>query len=389
MGYVMLKKLCLFFSLLTLAACSGQRTTVGQDADEKRTDLFIVGYVFNPDRELDPDTIAAENLTHINYAFSNIEDGKLVEGFQYDAENYRHLQQLKTRNPDLKILTSVGGWTWSGQFSDMALTEESRQRFIDSALDFVRRHQLDGIDIDWEYPGLPGNDNIHRPEDGTNFTLLLRDLRAHLNELEQELNRPLLLTIATGGFPDFIAKSDIGNWQQHLDFINIMAYDFNFPADGRRIGHNAPLFAPEGDFMSGDQAVRDHMAAGVPAEKLVLGVPFYGRHWVNVEAGTAGLGGIGYTGEFPYGSTGYQNIAAHLVDQQGFERHWDSVGQVPWLWHAEQNIFVSYDDPESMAIKANYVRTQGLRGIMFWRYESDHNNDLLKAIYNNLKHSDL
>lgn len=385
----MLKKLCLLFSLIILAACSGQGKTVAQNISAKPADLFIIGYVFNPDQELDPDTIAAEKLTHINYAFSNIEDGKLVEGFQYDAENYRHLQQLKTRNPDLKILTSVGGWTWSGKFSDMALTDESRQRFIDSALDFVRRHQLDGIDIDWEYPGLPGNDNIHRPEDGTNFTLLLRDLRAQLNRLEQELDRPLLLTIATGGFPDFVTKSDIGNWQQYLDFINIMAYDYNFPTDGNRTGHNAPLFAPEGDLMSGDQAVRDHIAAGVPVEKLVLGVPFYGRHWVNVEAGSAGLGETGYTGDFPYGNTGYQHIAAHLVDQQGFERHWDAVAQVPWLWHAEQNIFVSYDDPESMAIKADYVRAQGLRGIMFWRYETDHNNDLLEAIYRNLKHSDL
>lgn len=380
----MLKHVCFFLSLILLAACSKQDPTSVGIPNENPFSPVIVGYVFNPDQKLDPDTIAAEKLTHINYAFSNIEDGKLVEGFQYDTENYQLLQTLKTRNPDLKILTSVGGWTWSGQFSDMALTGESRQRFIDSALDFVRRHQLDGVDIDWEYPGLPGDDNIHRPEDGTNFTLLLRDLRSQLDQLEQELQRPLLLTIATGGFPDFIAKSDIGNWQEYLDFINIMAYDYNFPTNGNRTGHNAPLFAPEGNVMSGDNAVRDHLAAGVPAGKLVLGVPFYGRHWIKVEPDNAGLGQVGYTGDFPYGDTGYRHIAANLVNQQGFERHWDPVGKVPWLWHEGERIFVSYDDPESMAAKANYVRDQGLRGIMFWRYETDHNNELLNTIHNTL-----
>ncbi|WP_111642911.1 glycoside hydrolase family 18 protein [Marinimicrobium alkaliphilum] len=381
----MLKRIFWVLMTVTLAACSGQEDALvaieEAPADHERV---IVGYIFNPDAQVDPDTIAAEKLTHINYAFSNIEDGELVEGFAYDEQNYRQLQTLKARNPDLKILTSVGGWTWSGGFSDMALTGETRQRFIDSALDFVRRHQLDGIDIDWEYPGLPGAGNVHRPEDGVNFTLLLRSLREQLDELEQELERPLLLTIASGGFPRFLEKSDIANWQRYLDFINIMAYDYNFPTDGNRTGHNAPLYAPEGDVMSADQAVRDHLAAGVPPEKLVLGVPFYGRHWVAVDPDSAGLGQVGHTGDFPYGDTGYRNLAENLIDQQGFERHWDPVGQVPWLWHEQERLFVSYDDPESMAIKAQYVRDQGLRGIMFWRYETDHNNELLKAIYAHL-----
>lgn len=381
----MLKRVGWIVVAVALVACSERdEAPVAIEEALAADERIIVGYIFNPDAELDPDSIAAEKLTHINYAFSNIEEGRLVEGFAYDEQNYEQLQTLKARNPDLKILTSVGGWTWSGGFSDMALTEESRQRFIDSALDFVRRHQLDGIDIDWEYPGLPGAGNVHRPEDGVNFTLLLRSLREQLDALEQKLERPLLLTIASGGFPRFLEKSDIANWQRYLDFINIMTYDYNFPTDGNRTGHNAPLYAPEGDVMSADQAVRDHLAAGVPPEKLVLGVPFYGRHWVEVEPGNAGMGQVGHTGDFPYGDTGYRNLAENLIDQQGFERHWDPIGQVPWLWNEDAQIFVSYDDPESMAIKARYVREQGLRGIMFWRYETDYNNELLNAIHDNL-----
>lgn len=349
----------------------------------QNSNKVIIGYVFSPDEKLDPDTIAAEKLTHINYAFSNIIDGKMVEGFAYDAENYRTLQTLKQRNPNLKILSSVGGWTWSGGFSDMALSAEARQQFIASALDFVRRHQLDGIDIDWEYPGLPGAGNPHRPEDGANFTLLLRDLRSQLDQLEKELQRPLLLTIASGGFARFIEMSDIGNWQKYLDFINIMAYDYNFPTDGNHTGHHAGLYTNPDDItsMSADAAVRDHLAAGVPAHKLVLGVAFYGRQWVNVHPENNGLYQVGYTGETGFGDNRYSNLAPSLVNKQGFVRYWDAVARAPWLWNAEQQIFISYDDAQSLREKSSYVLQHGLGGIMFWQYTSDYNNELLNTIY--------
>lgn len=351
------------------------------------SDKVIIGYVFSPDEKLDPNSIAAEKLTHINYAFSNIVDGKLVEGFEHDAENYRVLQELKQRNPDLKILTSVGGWTWSGGFSDMALTAESRQRFIDSALNFVRRHQLDGVDIDWEYPGLPGAGNPHRPEDGANFTLLLRDLRAQLDQLEQELGRSLLLTIASGGFPAFVEINEIGKWQEYLDFINIMAYDYNFPSDGNATGHHTALYSNPRDItgMSADAAVRDHLAAGVPAHKLVMGVAFYGRQWVNVHPENNGLYQMGYTGETTFGNNRYSNLAPNLVNKQGFVRYWDPVARAPWLWNAEQQIFISYDDPQSIRKKSEYVLQHGLSGIMFWQYTSDHQNELLTTIHNALQ----
>ncbi|HEY7883495.1 MAG TPA: glycoside hydrolase family 18 protein [Cellvibrionaceae bacterium] len=348
----------------------------------------IIGYVFEPENPLDPDTIAAEKLTHINYAFSNIKDGKLVEGFAFDADNYRLLQSLKKRNPELKILTSVGGWTWSGGFSDMVLTEQSRQRFIDSAIDFARRHQLDGIDLDWEYPGLAGAGNTHRPEDGENYTLLLRDLRAALDKLEQELGRPLLLTIASAGFPDFLHKSDMGNWQRYLDYINVMAYDNNFPSEGGTTGHHTALysFADDTSGQSAMSAIQNHLDAGVPVEKLVLGVAFYGRHWTDVSAGdNHGLGQPGSPGESTFGGTRYNNIAPNLVNAAGFTRHWDPVAQAPWLWHAKEGVFISYDDPESLTAKAAFIKEKNLAGAMFWQYSSDYKNQLLDVLYQKLR----
>ncbi len=130
----------------------------------------IIAYVFVKDRVLQPDEIDASKLTRINYAFANIVGGQMVEGFADDRDNFQILNSLKNRNPRLKVLVSVGGWTWSGGFSDMALTRESRRKFIESALFFIRSHNLDGLDIDWEYPGMMGDNNRFRPEDKQNYT---------------------------------------------------------------------------------------------------------------------------------------------------------------------------------------------------------------------------
>jgi chitinase len=137
--------------LATLAAHSqaGYASTVANR-------LEIIAYVFPRDRVLLPNEVAAKKLTRINYAFANVADGKVLEGFAHDKENFAILKGLKQYNPNLKILVSVGGWTWSKNFSDVALTKKSRKIFIDSAVDFVTQYDLDGLDIDWEYPGLNG-----------------------------------------------------------------------------------------------------------------------------------------------------------------------------------------------------------------------------------------
>ena len=141
----------------------------------------VIGYIFSNNRPLVPRDVVAEKLTHINYAFANIKDGLMVEGSDGDPANFRALNSLKERNPKLKILVSAGGWTWSGGFSDMALTPQSRKRFIDSAVTFLERHRLDGLDVDWEYPGQKGLNNTNRPEDKVNCTAFLAEARAALD----------------------------------------------------------------------------------------------------------------------------------------------------------------------------------------------------------------
>src|SRR5580698_7531414 len=139
--------------------------------------LEVTGYVFTRGTALTPGQVDAKYLTRINYAFSNIQGGRMVLGAPADAQNFAQLTALRNANPRLTVLVSVGGWLWSTNFSDMVLTAESRRVFEDSVMEFLAQYDLDGLDIDWEYPGLPGAGHPYRAEDKQNFTALLAELR--------------------------------------------------------------------------------------------------------------------------------------------------------------------------------------------------------------------
>lgn len=343
----------------------------------------IIGYVFPQERLLAPDEVDAAKLTHINYAFANVKDGRLVEGFAHDAENLRVLTGLRARNPELRVLVSVGGWTWSKGFSDAALTAESRRRFCESAVAYVKRHDLDGLDVDWEYPGLPGDSNPYRPEDRANFTALMTDLRAHLDAAAAGSDRRYLLTFAAGAFPDYLAHAAMNEVAGVVDFVNLMTYDFRVPGAEPEAGHNANLLAHPKDASgsSADRAVRDFLAAGVPARKLVLGVPFYGRAWeVQGDYGPLYVPGKAAKG---FGSGRYSALR-ELPGQAGWLRLWDDAAQAPWLWNPEKKLFVSYEDPRSLRLKCALVRERGLGGVMFWEYSEDGGGELLRTLYEEL-----
>ena len=335
------------------------------------------------DRLLAPGEIDAAKLTHVNYAFANVKDGQVVEGFAHDTENLRVLTGLRAQNPRLKILVSVGGWTWSKAFSDAALTEKSRRRFCESAVAFLRRHDLDGLDVDWEYPGLPGDNNPHRPEDGANFTALMRELRAHFDRALEGKPRRCLLTFAAGATPDYLAHTGMSAVQQVVDYVNLMTYDFRVPGAEKEAGHNANLLVNPQDpnAQSAERAVRDFLAAGVPAAKLVLGVPFYGRAWeVRGDYGPLYQPGKPAAG---FGQGSYA-VLRQLPSQPGWHRLWDDAAQAPWLWNPEKKLFVSYEDPRSLRLKCQLVRDRGLGGVMFWEYSEDADGELLRTLYEEL-----
>lgn len=344
----------------------------------------VIGYLFPQDQLLEPAQIAAEKLTHVNYAFANLRDGQVVEGFARDAENFKVLAGVRRAHPHLKLLVSVGGWTWSKGFSDAVLTAERRQRFVASAVAFVRRHDLDGFDVDWEYPSLPGDGNTHRPDDKVNFTAVMAELRVALDQDAAARGRQALLTFAAGAFPAFIDNTEMAKVQASVDFVNLMTYDFRVASVDDIAGHHANLYdhPADGKQRSVDRAVREFLASGVPGAKLVVGVPFYGRGWRDVNPRADGLYQPGRAVERM--NLSYGRLAAEVVGRDGFARRWDATTQAPFLWNAERRIFISYDDPESLRLKAAYVRAKGLGGLMFWQYHEDPSGALLNALHTTL-----
>jgi chitinase len=343
----------------------------------------IIAYVFAKDSVIQPGEIAADKLTRINYAFANLKDGRITEGFAHDAENFAALNALKRINPQLTILVSVGGWTWSGQFSGMSATKESRKLFIDSAVQFVTRYQLDGLDIDWEYPGLPGNHNPFRPEDKENYTLLLKELRQRLDREGKKLHKHLFTSIATGASLKFLDHTEMGKVQKYVDTVNLMAYDYYEPSSGKTTGHHAPLYTNPADpkLVSADASIRNYEKVGVPAAKIVLGVPFYGHLWGGVLAQNNGLYQPGV--QVPGAYANYSNITAQMLNN-GFTRYWDATASAPYLYNSTTRTFVSYEDPESLALKARYVLDHQLAGMMFWDYEGDPQGSLLDSVHEGL-----
>jgi chitinase len=339
----------------------------------------VIAYVFPRDHVIQPGEIAARKLSRINYAFANIKDGRMVAENPADAGNLATLIALKQENPSLEVLISVGGWLWSGNFSDAALTAESRSRFIASVAAFVKQYNLDGLDIDWEYPGQIGAGNRFRPEDERNYTLLLAGIRKRFNSEERTRGRHLLLTIAAGASDDFLEHTDMRQAARAVDTVNLMAYDYYEPGEEGVTGNHAPLYTDPADpkHISADTSVRHFEHAGVPARKIVLGVPFYGHIWGHVAPTNQGLFQAGTP--VPNTFARYRDIVGSMVNE-GFTRYWDASASVPYLYNAQKEEFVSYEDPESLALKCAYVQRMHLGGVMFWEYGADASGALLDTI---------
>ena len=329
--------------------------------------MRVVAYVVGWDQT--PPAIDPAKLTHINFAFGKIAGGKVVLPHPGVAGNLAQLRSLQANNPQLKVLLSVGGWEAEG-FSDAALSAESRGAFAESIVALLREHSLDGVDLDWEYPGQSVAGIKSRPEDKQNFTALLQTLRARLGSSS-------LLTIASAD-REYFDFTEMDKLHVYLDFINVMTYDF-FNSLTPTTGHHAGLYASPyaaATDRNADASIKQHLAAGIPPDKLVLGVAFYGRGFAGVKPEHHGL-------NQPYerfeAAHPYAELVAKFIGRNGFVREWDERAQAPFLWNAQTRAFITYDDPQSIRIKAHYVRKHRLGGMMFWELSQDANGALLDA----------
>lgn len=324
------------------------------------------------------------------------------------------IRQLKNTNPNLKLFASVGGWTWSNQFSNTANDPVTRGNFATSAVNFLRQYQFDGIDIDWEYPnsiGVPcaSGQTCQRTADKANYILLLQTLRQALDTAGQQDGKHYYITIASSANASFLADAGgTNNWlsnaAQYLDWINIMTYDYYGPWDNTS-GINSPLYNDPANTNGSSQfninsTVTNYLNKGIPANKLTVGEAFYGYGWTGCNAGSnnnglyqsctgAATGGSdGSTYDFAHmqslGLLSADSTGKYTVAGQGYTRYWNSVTQTPFLYNPATKIFISYDDEQSIHLKNEFIKTKGLRGAMFWELNADKNRTLQTVVANDL-----
>lgn len=340
---------------------------------------YIVGYYTSWARNsgYTPDKINAFKLTHINYAFAGISsDLKLtLMNASTDIKNIQGLNNLKKKNPSLKIIISVGGWDESKRFSDAALTESSRETFAQSCLDFILKYKLDGVDLDWEYPvsgGIAGT--VHRAQDKQNYTKLIRAIRQKLNTQNARDGKKYYVTLT--GAPDnsFIKNTEPTALLPLIDYLFIMAYDMNGPWD-QTSGYNAPLYSSTTNKFNVNQGIKNYLNAGFPAKKLVLGMPFYGYSYAVVGANNKGLNNVFTSAK----SISYDSIASRYLNNSAYQSCYDETAMVPYLFG--NNTFISYEDSASIAKKAKLAKKYGLAGVGAWELALDKNGTLLSSAY--------
>ena len=370
--------LALAFTLLLSLAGPGRVSAAGNGGSGE-----VVGYYASwaSSQGCTPDKLPAERFTQINYAFARIEGGRAVLGNPArDEENLRGLTALRKRNPELNIVLSLGGWDDSAGFSDAAASAGGRRTFAQSCVDLLTEHDLDGVDLDWEYPvsgGAPGV--VHRPQDRENFTLLLRELRKALDRQGRQDGKRYVLTVAgavNGGYLNNIEPKAVA---ETVDHIFLMAYDIHGPWDAFA-DFNAPLYAPTDGppryRSSVDDGISAWLAQGVPAEKLVLGMPLYGYIYQGVDRRNDGL----YSRFSSAQSVPWDKVKGEYLNRSAYRQFRHEEAGVPYLYGNRS--FLSYDDPSSIAAKAELARRRGLGGVGFWELSQDAGGDLIQSAWN-------
>jgi chitinase len=308
------------------------------------------------------------------------------------------LRKLKSKYPHLRILLSIGGWGGSKYFSDLALTDSSREKFVDVCIDWFIKGNLpaennaggkgsaaglfDGFDLDWEFPikgGMEGNH--YHPNDKENHTALFALFRKKLDEI----NPAFLLTAAISARASEFWKYDFKKDQKYLDWYNVMTYDFHGSWESRT-GHHTNLLSspedPDWEKESLDHTIKFLLdSAGVDKNKIVPGAAFYGKSWQNADSSNFGL----YQNAQPdtvwnrINFNNYLDFSGAL--NEGYTCYWDNFSMAAWLYNSVEKIFYTYDDIRSIALKARYVDAYDLRGLMFWEITGD---DTLRNLVNTI-----
>lgn len=341
---------------------------------KKKPDFAVIAYYAGKGQDLDK--YNWDQITHVIYSFCHLRGQELAVDNARDSVAIRQLVALKKRYTHLKVMLSLGGWGGCKTCSPVFAEAEGREVFARSVKKLMKTYGADGIDLDWEYPGIEGvPGHPYLPEDKQHFTLLVQQLR-------RQLGKKAILSFAAGGFDQYFDHSI--EWHKVMplvDYVNLMSYDL-VGGYSKVTGHHTPLYSNAKQASSGDHGVQYLIKLGVPAKKIVIGAAFYGRSWRDVENINQGL----------YQSGTFKSFIPHhqfdkvLTAEKGFVFYRDSVSKAPYAYNAAQQEFATFDDTISIRLKTEYAISKQLGGIMFWQLTDDRaDGSLLNAIGSTLQ----
>jgi chitinase len=373
-----------------------------QEAAQPETNPYrVIGYYsyYNVYNGYPVTSVPVDLITHLNYTYITISDNGQCEStdtwadtrIPYEGDgrnerlrgNFKQLQLLKQANPELRVIMTVGGWEHSARFSDVAADRDTRIRFTNSCIAFMREYGFDGIEIDWRYPvsgGRSGNSNL--PEDRANLTLLLAEFRGQIEYWNERDDERYELSVVMPAVEELLVNYELDLMPPYVDWLSVTSYGFQ-GGWSEIASHAAPLHPntrdPRGDVMQQEfnveAAINAYLDAGVPAEKLVLGIPLYAQAWRGVrpndyfglyEAVAPGAPNGTRDGGILY----YRDLIPLFSDPQ-FVRFFDPETSAAWLYNEDERIGISYDNPESVQAKALFVRQRRMGGVMLWELAFD------------------
>lgn len=327
--------------------------------------------------------VPGDLLTDVNLAFGEIAPDSTIQiNPVEELDLSKELETLRKNYPNLKINLAIGGWGADG-FSDMAFTMETRSVFINSIVSHLKTYNLDGVDIDWEYPTRDNSGLIKaRPEDTENFILLMKEIRSKFDELSKTDNKKYTLSFATPMGDWAIDTLGIKEVSNSVDHINLMAYDY-VGTWSEVTGHHSNLKKEAPNPLSTYQGIQNYLKVCKP-EKLVLGIPAYGYGWRGVASENHGLFQAAEAA-IPAEESDftYKNLKENYISKNGYTRYWDDISKAAYLYNGD--VWITYEDLEAIRYKADTVKKLRLGGMMYWEQTQDLTGDIIRTISEGLE----
>ena len=328
--------------------------------------------------------LSGKNVDIAFIAFAKI-DGTNIYFHEDGATNDQikeNVKKLKEHNPETKMVLAIGGYGADG-FSDASL-DGNRYLFTESIVNMVKELDLDGVDIDWEYPAFHAwNTQKSRPEDTQNFTSLMKELREKLYRLPHKNKKKYLLTFASGTQDWYFKNVEVKKVEKYVDYINVMSYDLTGRwSDTTGFNSNLYIDSRHKSKHSVDRIITMYLDHDVDSRKLLLGIPAYSYGWKNVKGGTDGAFASGKPIDIDKVDLSYKMIEKSYLNKNGYKRYYDDSAKAAYLYNG--NTFISYEDKEALKEKVKYIQDKDLAGAMVWQYSQDAEDGIIQFLANNL-----